>query len=369
MLLHLRFFHFQEKAKKKAAKGKGKSKAKGKVKGRSKGKGRSGRGSGKGAASSSGRKRKREAEEDDERPGKEASDAVKMEDEEDLEEEEAQVNFVNSGNCVNSDVEDPLPNPSPGEANKTERAEAAAELAEEAAPPAELAEEAAPAAEVAEGASPSEVAEGAPPAELAEAAAPPAELAEEAAPAAEVAEGASPAEVAEGAPPAELAEAAAPAAELAEAAAPAAELAPPAQPAEPARPAPVPGRDAGPRVHSTPALLRSIEPNSWFKLRLDKNAHRFQVEMDKNRTVQHELWDSTQRQMYYSRSFKATGDWKTALQEVHTWMWEKFVLAGLELGPGIRDQIPGEVPDEVFEGLKDEMSALPPPRNYNNRRK
>ena len=327
MLLHLRFFHFQEKAKKKAAKGKGKSKAKGKVKGRSKGKGRSGRGSGKGAASSSGRKRKREA--DDERPGKEASDAVKMEDEEDLEEEEAQVNFVNSGNCVNSDVEDPLPNP--GEANETECAEAAAELAEEAAPPAELAEEAAPAAEVAEGASPSEVAEGA--------------------------------------PPAELAEAAAPAAELAEAAAPAAELAPPAQPAEPARPAPVPGRDVGPRVHSTPALLRSIEPNSWFKLRLDKNAHRFQVEMDKNRTVQHELWDSTQRQMYYSRSFKATGDWKTALQEVHTWMWEKFVLAGLELGPGIRDQIPGEVPDEVFEGLKDEMSALPPPRNYNNRRK
>ena len=327
MLLHLRFFHFQEKAKKKAAKGKGKSKAKGKVKGRSKGKGRSGRGSGKGAASSSGRKRKREA--DDERPGKEASDAVKMEDEEDLEEEEAQVNFVNSGNCVNSDVEDPLPNP--GEANETERAEAAAELAEEAAPPAELAEEAAPAAEVAEGASPSEVAEGA--------------------------------------PPAELAEAAAPAAELAEAAAPAAELAPPAQPAEPARPAPVPGRDVGPRVHSTPALLRSIEPNSWFKLRLDKNAHRFQVEMDKNRTVQHELWDSTQRQMYYSRSFKATGDWKTALQEVHTWMWEKFVLAGLELGPGIRDQIPGEVPDEVFEGPKDEMSALPPPRNYNNRRK
>ena len=328
MLLHLRFFHFQEKAKKKAAKGKGKSKAKGKVKGRSKGKGRSGRGSGKGAASSSGRKRKREA--DDERPGKEASDAVKMEDEEDLEEEEAQVNFVNSGNCVNSDVEDPLPNPSPGEANETERAEAAAELAEEAAPPAELAEEAAPAAEVAEGASPSEVAEGA--------------------------------------PPAELAEAAAPAAELAEAAAPAAELAPPAQPAEPARPAPVPGRDVGPRVHSTPALLRSIEPNSWFKLRLDKNAHRFQVEMDKNRTVQHELWDSTQRQMYYSRSFKATGDWKTALQEVHTWMWEKFVLAGLELGPGIRDQIPGEVPDEVFEGLKDEMRALPPPRNYNRRK-
>lgn len=61
------------------------------MKGRSKGKGRSGRGSGKGAASSSGRKRKREAEEDDERPGKEASDAVKMEDEEDLEEEEAQV--------------------------------------------------------------------------------------------------------------------------------------------------------------------------------------------------------------------------------------------------------------------------------------
>eukprot|EP00435_Cladocopium_sp_Y103_P016840 s2845_g4.t1 len=44
-------------------------------------------------------------------------------------------------------------------------------------------------------------------------------------------------------------------------------------------------REVGSRIHSTPALLKSIEPMDWFKLRLDKNAHRFQVEMDKKKTA------------------------------------------------------------------------------------
>lgn len=77
------------------------------------------------------------------------------------------------------------------------------------------------------------------------------------------------------------------------------EAAQPAQAAEPepapeaARPAAALGpRVVGPRVHSTPALLKSIEPMEWFKLRLDKNAHRFQVEMDRKKTVPSGLWDA-----------------------------------------------------------------------------
>ena len=286
-------------------------------------------------------------------------------------------------------LQSPLPNhPSPGdEASETELDEAAAsaEIAEEAAAPAELAEKAPPAEQAAAAVPPAELAEAVPPAELADEAVPPAELADEAGPPAELAEAVPPAELAdEAVPPAELADEAGPPAELAEAG-PLAELAeaglpaelaeeaarPPAELAAPAQDdapeVPAPARQPGPRVHSTPLLLKSLEPMDWFKLRLDKNAHRFQVEMDK-RTVQHELWDSVHRQMYFSRSFKATGDWKVALAEVHTWMWEKCLLAGLDLGPGFRDQIPGEVPDEVLEGLKDEMSALPPPRVYTKRK-
>ena len=45
-------------------------------------------------------------------------------------------------------------------------------------------------------------------------------------------------------------------------------------------------------------------------------------------------------------------------------MWEKFVLAGLDLGSGIKNQCPGQVPGEVFEGFKDEMNALPVPKKY-----
>lgn len=91
-----------------------------------------------------------------------------------------------------------------------------------------------------------------------------------------------------------------------DAAVPAPQTPPAAEPVEPTpdvEPAAPPAREVRPRVHSTPVLLRSVEPHDWLKLRLDKNAHRFQVEMDKKKTEQHESWDAVHKQMYYSRSF------------------------------------------------------------------
>ena len=133
--------------------------------------------------------------------------------------------------------------------------------------------------------------------------------------------------------------------------------------AEAARPVAGP-RVVGPRIHSTPALLKSIEPMDWFKLRLDKNAHRFQVEMDKKKTVQHRLWDAKHRQMYYSNTFKKKS-WQDALSQVHEWMWEKAILAGLDTSEPA--QVPGQVPVQVLDGLKHEMDSLPAPKDYAKR--
>ena len=58
-----------------------------------------------------------------------------------------------------------------------------------------------------------------------------------------------------------------PEAEAAPAAAAAEPLEAAAEPVEPA--GPLPAREVGPRVHSTPALLKKIEPMDWFKLRLE----------------------------------------------------------------------------------------------------
>ena len=154
---------------------------------------------------------------------------------------------------------------------------------------------------------------------------------------------------------------AAPAAAAAEPLEAAAEPVEPAEPleaaAEPVEPAgPLPARELG---------LKKTEPMDWFKLRLDKNAHRFQVEMDKNKTRVSEFWDDKHKQMFFSRSFKTRMSWQDALSEIHAWMWEKATSAGLETQ---EVQVPGEVPAEVLNGLKAEMDNLPAPKDYSGRK-
>jgi hypothetical protein len=70
--------------------------------------------------------------------------------------------------------------------------------------------------------------------------------------------------------------------------------------------------------------------------------------------------------MYFSSSFKTTRSWQdAALSQVHEWMWEKAILAGLDTTDP--PQVPGQVPVQVLNGLKDEMGALPAPKDYAKR--
>ena len=76
-----------------------------------------------------------------------------------------------------------------------------------------------------------------------------------------------------------------------------------------AKAAPV-ARDVGPRVHSTPEILKHLEPHPLLKLRLNMNDHRFICET-MTREV-HADWIGIYAQRTFSRGFQISRDWKGA---------------------------------------------------------
>ena len=123
-------------------------------------------------------------------------------------------------------------------------------------------------------------------------------------------------------------------------------------------------RAGGARVHSTPALLKTLEPNSeLFRLRLNYNDHRFTCEtIDKE---QCDFWIDAFRQRTFSRGF-VNRDWKLALQEVHEYMWQKFNLQK-KFNLQRAAQVPGQVPPTTLENLASVIADMPPPKEYSRR--
>ena len=123
-----------------------------------------------------------------------------------------------------------------------------------------------------------------------------------------------------------------------------------------------PSGSASVKVYSTPAILAMLEPNSFFKMRLKHNDHRFEVEC----TTPHEdVYIRPFDKKTFSRSF-ANSDWKEVLKKVHARCWEKWTLVAdkYPLGPGKEAQVPGEVPAHVLEALEDKMHSMPPVVRY-----
>ena len=90
---------------------------------------------------------------------------------------------------------------------------------------------------------------------------------------------------------------------------------------EPAHP-PV-ARRGGTKVHSTPDIWKRLEPCSVFKMRLNFNDHRFTCDTKAEKDPR---WIDIYGQKTYSKGFKLTRDWQSALRKVHQWRWEKFDL-------------------------------------------
>ena len=116
-------------------------------------------------------------------------------------------------------------------------------------------------------------------------------------------------------------------------------------------------RMVGPRVYSTPDILQRLEPCGIFKIRLDFNAHRFQLETK----VNDPRWLGQKSQKTFSKSFNSTGDWEFALGEIHRHMWDKFKLTKdrWRLKENMEEQCPGEIPADVISDLKPIMDTMP----------
>ena len=110
------------------------------------------------------------------------------------------------------------------------------------------------------------------------------------------------------------------------------------------------------------AGLKQLPENSFFKMRLEHNDHRFEVEC----TTPHEdAYIEPFDRKTFSRSF-ANCDWKEVLKKVHSRCWEKWQLVAdkYPLAPGKEAQVPGEVPADVMEALEEKMHSMPPVVRY-----
>lgn len=135
---------------------------------------------------------------------------------------------------------------------------------------------------------------------------------------------------------------------------PPARLGPPAVPGAP--------RASGPKIHSSPEILKRLEPCSIFKLRLNFNDHRFTCE---TKAPQDPRWIDAFGQKTFSKGFKITRDWQGALKKVHEHMWEKFKLTE-DTFPlqNVAEQLPGEIPADVIADLAGIINQMPEPRVY-----
>ena len=120
-------------------------------------------------------------------------------------------------------------------------------------------------------------------------------------------------------------------------------------------------RISGPRVYSTPDILQRLEPCGIFKIRLDFNALRFQLETKVKESDPRWLGQKIKSQKTFSKSFNSTGDWEFALGEVHRHMWDKFNLTKdrWPLKENMEEQCPGEIPADVISDLKPIMDTMP----------
>ena len=175
---------------------------------------------------------------------------------------------------------------------------------------------------------------------------PPAEIFEEAPPA-PASSSADPPEPAPSSPPAEPASSSAPPPQPAPSLPPAEEHAPMDTMEEPRR--------RGEKKHSSPEILEKLDPPGC-KITLGHSDHRFASTFEAYSPV----LEGKMKQSYFSRTFVQKRNWQTALIEVHKHNWTKWLLVKdqFPLPPGKEEQVPGEIPQEIFDQLAPIIAGL-----------
>ena len=124
------------------------------------------------------------------------------------------------------------------------------------------------------------------------------------------------------------------------------------------REAPAPQvRASAPKVFRSPEeILNQITPEGAF-IGLSSNEHRWTSRFPSS---DKKLQGTEYSKATMSASFALIRPWKEALQMVHQFNWNKFML----LNPGSPHQNPGEIPEHIYEGLEAVINSLPPVKRY-----
>ena len=127
-----------------------------------------------------------------------------------------------------------------------------------------------------------------------------------------------------------------------------------------------PSRAGGVHLHSSPSeILDALSP-PMCKLTLNQKDHRWVS------TWRHdsEMWSAfpeLQRKTF-SRSFEkdSRASWVQKLQQVHKFMWEKWLVAKAELPleDGQEEPDPGHISEECLQELAPVIKAMPAKTSY-----
>ena len=117
----------------------------------------------------------------------------------------------------------------------------------------------------------------------------------------------------------------------------------------------------GPALYFSPAsILSQLQPPNC-SIRLNNNDWRWSSSFKgESPTWVEEFANST-----FSRSFDRS-NWKSKLMAVHSHCWLKWSLArdAMPLDPGSEEQIPGQIPEEIFQELGPVIAKLPTRKKY-----
>ena len=125
------------------------------------------------------------------------------------------------------------------------------------------------------------------------------------------------------------------------------------------------------KVYSTPELMAKLD-GPHFRIILNQNDHRFTASF--KRTLPQSIhWEGDYAKHSCSKTFDQCNeqDWIDKLKFVHSWAWSRFTL-----GTDVPDlavtgypnvQEPGVIAEEVIDGLRPLIKAIPAPKAYHKK--
>ena len=141
--------------------------------------------------------------------------------------------------------------------------------------------------------------------------------------------------------------------------------APQSEASQPSRPDPSQPANPGPKASEAAPRAEKRKSPEEILVPLSPPGCRFGISYQDHRFTSH--WKSDDHR--FSRTFVTRMTWQQALVAVHKHNWERWadVSSDFPLQPGETAQVPGEIPQTIFEQLEPRMKTLPEVRRYSKK--